>query len=225
MYDRIAAVVPAYNAALHVAEVLGGLAVNIPVRNIVVVDDGSSDDTASVAARSGVVVVRHPSNRGKGAALRTGLETALSLPGVVAIVMLDADGQHDPAEVPRFVEAFDRGEGELLIGDRMGAKGEMPAIRVLTNRVTSFVIGSIAGQRVSDTQNGYRLAACALLRRIRLVTNRYEIESELIIKASRAGARISSVPVRTIYGSERSAIHPARDTIRFLSLVFRSFFW
>ncbi len=225
MLEDIAAVVPAYNAGRHIEGVIRGLLRHVPARNVVVVDDGSGDDTASVAASTGAAVLRHPVNRGKGAALRTGFGAALAMPGISAIVMLDADGQHDPDEVPRFAEAFAAGAGELVIGDRMQVTGSMPRLRVFTNRFTSAVISLIAKQRVPDTQNGYRLAGCALLRRVELASERYEIESELIVKASRAGARIASIPVSTIYGSERSAIHPARDTLRFFSLVFRSFFW
>ncbi len=224
MLERIAAVVPAYNAARHIEGVLGGLLELLPAGNVIVVDDGSRDDTAAVARRSGVRVIVHPENRGKGAALRTGFDAATALPGIEAVVMLDADGQHDPAEIPRFAAEFAKG-AELVIGDRMGTRGAMPPLRVGTNLLTSGIISLLARARVPDTQNGYRLAGAALLRRIRLTTNRYEIESELIIKASRAGARIASIPVRSIYGSERSAIHPLRDTMRFISLVFRSFFW
>jgi glycosyltransferase involved in cell wall biosynthesis len=225
MLEHIAAVVPAYNAERHIDGVIRGLLRHLPARNVIVVDDGSTDGTAGAAARGGAVVLRHSENRGKGAALRTGFAAALALPAIWAVVMLDADGQHDPGEVPRFAEAFAGGAAELVVGNRMGVTGAMPPIRVLTNRFTSAVVSLIAGQRVPDTQNGYRLAACGLLRRVELVTDRYEIESELVIKASRAGARIASIPVSTIYGSERSAIHPLRDTLRFFSLVFRSFFW
>lgn len=225
MLDRIAAVVPAYNAARHLDGVLRGLLEVLPPGHIIVVDDGSRDDTAAVARRSGVRVIAHAGNRGKGAALRTGFDAATTMAGIDAVVMLDADGQHDPAEIPRFAAAFANGAAELVIGNRMDTPGAMPPLRVFTNRLTSGIISLLARSRVPDTQNGYRLAGTDLLRRIRLETNRYEIESELIIKASRAGARIASVPVRSIYGSERSAIHPLRDTGRFISLVFRSFFW
>lgn len=225
MLERIAAVVPAYNAERHLADVIRGLRRHVPANALIVVDDGSKDGTAVAAARAGATVLRHSTNRGKGAALRTGFAAALALPGVDAVIMLDADGQHDPDEAPRFAEAFASGAAELVVGNRMAVTGAMPPLRVFTNRFTSGVISLIARQRVPDTQNGYRLAGCGLLRRVELETDRYEIESELIIKASRAGARIVSIPVRTIYGAEKSAIHPLRDTIRFFSLVFRSFFW
>ena len=225
MFERFAAIVPAYNAAAFIEPVLASLSQYIPAPNIIVVDDGSIDGTAPAARRSGARVIRHEANRGKGAALRTGQETVRSLPGIDAVVMLDADGQHDPAEIPRFAEEFMKGKADLIVGDRMAAAGAMPAIRVFTNRLTSAIISLRAGQRVPDSQNGYRLIRASLLARLELVTSRYEIDSEIIIKACRSGGRVASVPVSTIYGSEKSAIHPLRDTFRFIALVTRSLFW
>jgi glycosyltransferase involved in cell wall biosynthesis len=225
MFERFAAIVPAYNAAAFIEPVLASIARHIPAPHIIVVDDGSIDGTALAARRSGARVIRHEANRGKGAALRTGQETVRSLPGIDAVVMLDADGQHDPAEIPRFAEEFMKGKADLIVGDRMAAAGAMPAIRVFTNRLTSAIISLRAGQRVPDSQNGYRLIRASLLARLELVTSRYEIDSEIIIKACRSGGRVASVPVSTIYGSEKSAIHPLRDTLRFIALVTRSLFW
>ncbi|MCX5752649.1 MAG: glycosyltransferase family 2 protein [Candidatus Krumholzibacteria bacterium] len=225
MFERFAAIVPAYNAAPFLEPVLGAISRHIPAPNIVVVDDASTDDTAIVAQRCGARVVRHEANRGKGAAIRTAQRIVGSLAGIDAVVMLDADGQHDPAEIPRFADEFMKGKADLIIGNRMAAAGEMPAIRVFTNRLTSAIVSLRAGQRIPDSQNGYRLIRASLLSRLRLVTSRYEIDSEIIIKACHAGGRAASIPVRTIYGSEKSAIHPLRDTFRFIALVTRSLFW
>ena len=225
MLDRFAAFVPAYNAATHIEEVLASIKRYIPPRNIIVVDDGSTDDTASVAERSGVLVVRHEVNRGKGGAIRTAVERLSTLSDIDAVVMLDADGQHDPQEIPRFAEEFMKGTTDIIVGNRMAARGGMPAIRVLTNRFTSAIVSLRAGQRIPDSQNGYRLVRASLIRRLDLVTSRYEIDSELIIKACHAGGRASSIPVSTIYGSEKSAIRPFHDSIRFIALVMRSLFW
>jgi glycosyltransferase involved in cell wall biosynthesis len=223
--ERFAAIVPAYNAARFVEPVVAAIARYIPLSNIIVVDDGSSDGTGAAARRAGARVVSHETNRGKGAAIRTAAAVIRSMPGIEAVIMLDADGQHDPAEIPRFAEAFSTGGADLIIGDRMGAAGGMPPIRVFTNRLTSAIVSLRAGQRIPDSQNGYRLIRASLLARLELVTSRYEIESEMIIKACHAGGRAASIPVRTIYGSEESAIHPFRDTCRFIALVMRSLFW
>jgi glycosyltransferase involved in cell wall biosynthesis len=223
--DRFAALVPAYNAATHIEEVLASIKRYLPPRNIIVVDDGSTDGTASVAERSGVLVVRHEVNRGKGGAIRTGIERLSTLSDIDAVVMLDADGQHDPQEIPRFAEEFMKGTADIIVGNRMAARGGMPAIRVFTNRLTSAIVSLRAGQRIPDSQNGYRLVRASLIRRLDLVTSRYEIDSEIIIKACHAGGRVSSIPVSTIYGSEKSAIRPFHDSIRFIALVMRSLFW
>ena len=225
MFERLAAIVPAYNAATHLENVIASIKRHIPAGNIIVVDDASTDETYSAAARSDVVVIRHELNRGKGGAIRTAIAHLPTLPSIDAVIMLDADGQHDPDEIPRFAKEFMKGDFDLIIGNRMAGRGEMPALRVLTNRLTSAVISMRAGQRVPDSQNGYRLVRAALLMRLDLVTYRYEIDSEIIIKACRAGARVSSIPVRTIYGSQKSAIRPIHDTARFIALVMRSFFW
>ena len=225
MFERLAAIVPAYNAAPFIERVIGSISRFIPAPQIIVVDDGSTDGTADAAARSGALVVRHETNRGKGAAIRTAVEVVRRMPRIDAVVMLDADGQHDPSEIPEFAAAFAKGGSDLVVGNRMAAAGAMPPIRVFTNRLTSAIVSMRAGQRIPDTQNGYRLIRAALLTKLHLVTSRYEIESEMIIKACRAGGTAVSIPVRTIYGSERSAIHPLRDTIRFIALVIKSLFW
>jgi glycosyltransferase involved in cell wall biosynthesis len=225
MLERFAAIVPAYNAASCIEPVLAEISRHIPASHIIVVDDGSTDETAIAAQRRGVRVVRHEMNRGKGAAIRTAQRIVGSLSGVDAVIMIDADGQHDPAEIPRFAEEFMEGKADLIVGNRMAAAGAMPAIRVFTNRLTSAIVSLRAGQSIPDSQNGYRLVRTSLFMRLKLVTSRYEIDSEIIIKACRAGGRVSSIPVRTIYGSEKSAIHPLRDTFRFIALVTRSLFW
>lgn len=226
MYDRFAALVPALNAARHIGPVLEDIMRYIPPRNVVVVDDGSTDETAAIAERAGATVVRHETNRGKGAAIRTGIERLRSLGALDAVVMLDADGQHDPNEIPTFADEFAKGNADLIIGNRMGARSGMPPLRRFTNNLTSAIISAGASRRIPDSQNGYRLVSAPLLDRLRLESDRYEIDSEIIIKACRrGGARVTSVPVRTIYGTEKSAIHPARDTMRFIALVIRSLFW
>jgi glycosyltransferase involved in cell wall biosynthesis len=223
--ERFAAIVPAYNAASLIGPVLESIAAYLPAGNIIVVDDASADDTGVVAARAGAVVIRHEINRGKGAAIRTAIAHIGRRSDIDAVFMLDADGQHDPCEIPRFADAFLAGGADLIVGNRMAAPGSMPRLRVFTNRLTSAIVSLRAGRRIPDSQNGYRLIRASLLRRLRLVTSRYEIDSEIIIKACHAGGRVSSVPVSTIYGSERSAIRPLRDTMRFIALVTRSLFW
>jgi len=211
----IVALIPGYNEGPRIAEVVHGAAVHLPV---VVVDDGSSDDTAAQARAAGATVIEQRPNQGKGAALRAGFRRAL-VDGADAVLTLDADGQHDPAEMPKFLAAAGSGGAALWIGDRMQNTANMPWLRRLANRSTSAIISALAGQSIADSQSGYRLIGARVLQSVDLHFDRFEAESEILIKASRAGFKIGSVPIRTIYGQEQSTIHPVRDTVRFISLV------
>ena len=225
MNDRYGAVIPALNAGKHLQAVLRDVKRFIPPDNIVVVDDGSTDDTVAVARESGVKVISHPENRGKGEALKTGCAHLAFSDIIDAVFTIDADGQHTPEEIPAFVRAYEDEAPGIIIGNRMGSTEGMPLKRKLANRLTSVVISMRAGTKIDDSQSGYRLIDSGILREVELVTSRYETESEILIKAAKIGAKISSVPIRTIYADEQSTIHPVRDTIRFFILVFRSFFW
>lgn len=219
-----AAVVPAYNAADHLPVVLDELGKVIPTLRIIVVDDGSTDDTYRVASQCGVQVLQHQINQGKGAALATGMDKAVQM-GMRYVVTLDADGQHNPAEIPDFAAKVAQTGADIVVGNRLGALKSMPLLRVYTNRVTSWVVSRFARQRIPDSQNGFRIISTEVISEIRLETTRYDTESEILIKAGRAGARIESVPVETIYGQEKSSINPFVDTFRFFRLVAKALFW
>jgi glycosyltransferase involved in cell wall biosynthesis len=220
----LSAVIPAFNAERHLTGVIDRVARWVPRDRIVVVDDGSSDRTATVARQAGATVVSHPHNQGKGAAIRTGLARAREL-GVEFAILLDADGQHNPDQIPAFVARQRETGADVVVGNRLAEAGNMPWLRKATNYVTSAVVSLLARRRVPDSQNGYRLVRLPLFARFPLTTSRYEIESEMIIRAGRAGGRITSVPVQTIYADERSFINPFVDTGRFLRMVAKSFFW
>jgi glycosyltransferase involved in cell wall biosynthesis len=145
--------------------------------------------------------------------------------GLPFAITLDADGQHNPAEIPAFVRAQRETGADIVVGNRMADTRDMPPLRRFTNRLTSFLLSLRTGQRIPDSQNGYRLHRTELITAMRLVTTRYDTESEILIKSSRMGATIASVPVQTIYEGAGSSINPLVDSWRFLRMVIRSFFW
>jgi glycosyltransferase involved in cell wall biosynthesis len=224
IHDDLCAVIPAYNASRHLSAVIDRVAKHVRRDHIVVVDDGSSDATREVARRAGANVVVHEQNQGKGAAIRNGLARASEL-GPAFAILLDADGQHNPDEIPAFVTRQRQTGADMVVGNRLVRTANMPWLRKVTNHVTSAVVSLLARRRVPDSQNGYRLVRLSHFRKFPLTTNRYEIESEMIIRAGRAGGKIASVPVETIYGDEKSFINPFVDTGRFLRMVGKSFFW
>jgi glycosyltransferase involved in cell wall biosynthesis len=222
--EELCAVIPAYNAARHLPAVIDRVARHVRRDRIVVVDDGSADETRAVASQAGTTVVVHAQNQGKGAAIRNGIARAAELGSPFAI-LLDADGQHNPDEIPNFIARQRETGADMVVGNRLVRAGNMPWLRKATNYVTSAVVSLLAHRRVPDSQNGYRLVRLSHFKKFPLTTNRYEIESEMIIRAGRAGGKIASVPVETIYGDEKSFINPFIDTGRFLRMVGKSFFW
>ena len=217
----ICAIIPAYNEEERIASVVAGASKFVDA--VVVVDDGSTDRTASAAEAAGATVVRHARNLGKGRALETGLGHAAGH-GFAAAITLDADGQHDPDEIPRFTEKFAAAGADVIVGTRMHDRAGMPWIRILTNFVTSVVVSLIAGRRITDSQSGYRLLKCATAARLPVSGARFDAEPELLVKAARRGLRIEEVPVSTIYRGEKSKINPLRDTCRFVLLALRLIF-
>jgi glycosyltransferase involved in cell wall biosynthesis len=185
---------------------------------IVVVDDGSADNTADAARQAGATVLVHDQNQGKGAALQTGFAYAREQ-GAAFVLTMDGDGQHAPADIPVFLDAFARGEAPVLVGNRMDDPKSMPLVRRLTNRFMSWLLSCKMGQRVPDTQNGFRLYQTDVLPDMSGGDARFAAESEILLILARQGVRIGSVPVHIIYGDECSKIRPVRDTFRFFRML------
>ncbi len=215
MSNGVIALIPAFNEAARVADVVRR--VRSQVDEVIVIDDGSADSTSAVAREAGATVIRHESNLGKGASIIHGLEYFAKSSAQFAI-LLDADGQHDPDEIPRFLDVGR--EAGIVCGTRMQDTEKMPAVRKWTNQFTSWLTGKLARQRIPDSQCGYRLIARQVLPDLKLSTARFETETEMLIQAGRAGHRIASVPIRTIYEPGRvSRIRPWQDTVRFFKLA------
>ena len=213
---NVAALVPAYQAAAHLGEVLMGLA-SLPDRpHVLVVDDGSRDATAEVARQHGVRVHSFAANRGKGHALLAGFEL---LRDFDAVVTLDADGQHPPACLPVFVAAAEAG-ADLVLGQRE-ITPDMPPARRFANRFSSAWCSRIAGQPILDSQCGYRLYRREVLVRTPVQASRYEVETEMAVRAARLGFKVAHVPIPTVYGDETSHLSPTRDVPRIVGMMWR----
>jgi len=215
----ICAIIPCYNEAGTIGRIVR--LTKRQVAEVLVVDDCSTDGTASEARAAGAAVLIHHKNMGKGAALKTGFAAAAGR-GFKAAVTLDGDGQHDTTEIPLFLEAYARGDCDIVLGNRMSDTRIMPWTRRLANRFTSWAISRMVGVAMQDTQCGFRLIGLDFWRAVCLDSCRFDLESEILIKACRAGGRIREVRVRTIYfSSNRSKISPLQDAVRFFQVLWR----
>jgi glycosyltransferase involved in cell wall biosynthesis len=213
---NVAALVPAYQASAHLGEVLLGLAALPSPPHVLVVDDGSRDATSEVARQFGADVHAFAANRGKGHALLAGFER---LRDFDAVVTLDADGQHPPERVPAFVAAAEAG-ADLVLG-RRAISDDMPPLRRFANRFSSGWCSAIAGQRISDSQCGFRLYRRAVLERTPVRASRYEVETEMAVRAARLGFRVGEVEIPTVYGDETSHLSITRDVPRIVGMMVR----
>ena len=213
---NVAALIPTFLEGNHIAEVVNRTLKHLDL--VLVVDDGSTDETAALAKKAGAKIIRHSVNSGKGAAIKTGFRE-LQLRGVRYVLILDGDGQHRPEEIPRFLEAANQSQSPFLLGSRMDDVEKMPLIRRLTNRFMSSQISRVCGQSIPDTQCGFRMIHTDLIPSLFSESNAYDYETEMILIASREGFRISSVPISTVYSDEVSKIHPIKDTLRFFKLM------
>ncbi|MBI1921166.1 MAG: glycosyltransferase family 2 protein [Geobacter sp.] len=206
----ICIIIPAFNAAATIRDVVAEtLYSGLPV---LVVNDGSTDSTTDALKGLEVEIVAHPSNLGKGAALRTGFQWALSH-GFDGVVTLDADGQHDPSAIPLLVKTAGNG-ADLVLGSRFARFDEMAGLRRHWNRFGAWCMEKRTGFDISDSQSGFRYYSGRLLRSVELSSSGYELEMEILLKTWRAGFRIASVPVppRIADGRATSHFRPVRDT-------------
>ncbi|MGI5870326.1 MAG: glycosyltransferase family 2 protein [Kiritimatiellia bacterium] len=209
--------IPCYREQGRIGDVVrDAVALGHPV---VVIDDGSDDDTAAEAEAAGARVIRHDVNQGKGKAVATGL-THAQAGDWDAIVMLDGDGQHLPGEIGRFIDKFKESKPDLIVGTRMADTATMPFVRRCTNRFMSWLISRQLGCRISDTQCGYRLIARrAFPVALACTSGGFSAESEILLQLALQGYTLGEVPISTVYGTERSSIRPVRDTLKFIKML------
>jgi UDP:flavonoid glycosyltransferase YjiC (YdhE family) len=216
-----ALVIPAYNEAFTIRDVVAGALRHIA--RVIIVDDGSTDGTAIALSDLPVTVLRHDRNRGKGAALWSGIREALE-GGATAIVTIDGDGQHAPQDIPILLAAHRQFPSGIIIGSRLHNRHLIPAARYAANRIANFWISWAAGRRLHDTQSGFRLYPAETMRSLYSACDwkaGFALESEILIEAGRRGIGIHAVPVSTVYGSHlrRSHFRQGRDISRITRMV------
>ena len=191
--------------------------------DVLVINDGSTDQTARISAESGAVVLSHKKNKGKGESIMQGFDYIIKNTNHDAALIMDGDGQHHIEDVVFFIQRAEEGNCDIIVGNRMGYTKNMPLDRFIVNKFTSFLISVICKQDIPDTQCGFRLLTRKAMQSLSLKLTKFDMESEMLIDAAKKGLRIVSVPVRTIYHDEISQIHPLKDTIRFIVLMAKSY--
>lgn len=211
-------VIPAYNEG----KAIEGLLKELKSKGLstLVVDDGSSDQTYDIAKHTADFVIKNKRNLGKGISLNKAISHLVSNTDFDCVITMDADGQHSPLDLDKFIEQAEKGES-FVVGSRMDNPEGMPKLRVITNKFMSWIISKICRQKIPDTQCGFRLIKRDVLEKVTIETRKFEIESEILIKAARLGIPIKSVPIKSIYfKNPQSKIHPFIDTLRFLRFIF-----
>lgn len=219
--NRIIAVVPAFNEASTILDIVERTRQHAD--EIIVVDDGSDDGTPELLDGSAIQLIRHATNRGKGASLLDGFRAAVAR-GAKFVVTLDADGQHRPEDIPKLVQCAGQNPGKIVIGSRMADRASFPNARYQANQIANFWISWASGYLIDDSQSGFRLYPSEFLQRLPARYDRrkgFTLESELLIDAARAGRRSVSVPVPAIYSESHRPSHfrPVLDISRIVFMV------
>jgi glycosyltransferase involved in cell wall biosynthesis len=221
--QKIAALIPAYNARETIGAIVSGAKRHLEY--VLVIDDGSTDETGAEAARSGAIVIRHLNNRGKGEALKTGFRFLVAR-GFDAVLTMDADGQHDPDDIPALVSRFKGGAAGIVIGSRMARRDKIPRYRLIPNLVGNCFLSRASGQPIADSQCGMRIYAARVLNEVSVTSSRFDAEAEILIKAGRLGFTFAFVTISTIY-REGAPSHfiPVKDTFLICMVYLKSLFW
>jgi glycosyltransferase involved in cell wall biosynthesis len=219
---RTCALIPAFNEAPYIANVVQGTQPH--VEQVVVIDDGSTDETAQIAGAAGATCLRSETNCGKASALRTGIAFARAQ-NFTHVITLDGDGQHLPEDVPVMLRVAEETGADLVIGARSFDRARMPRARYYSNTIGSRLASALVGCEIRDSQSGFRLFRLDKLRETKLRSRCYELEMEILIKMARSGCTIAHAPIHMVYdeGQARSKMKPVRDTISIClwSLAFR----
>lgn len=215
--------VPAYNSERYIDDLFHRFEEMDLLDKVIVVDDGSKDKTMQICEDRKVVVLSNKTNGGKGSALKKGFKYMIEN-DIEFFLTIDSDLQHDVKYIPDFIKKYEETNADIIVGDRLGDTTTMPIERVFSNRTTSFIVSQLAKCKIPDSQSGYRLIKTKVVEDIKLKSDKFEMESEILIKAGRKGFKIKSIPISALYEGAHSSISVFRDTFRFIRLVFRSIF-
>ena len=211
--------IPCLNEAAAIFQVVE--AARRQISHVIVVDDGSTDDTAALAAKAGAEVILHDNIHGKGAALGAGFRRAVGR-GFSWALTMDGDGQHAADDIPAFLSEARHGAADLVVGNRLVNPGQMPWLRRQVNQWMSRRLSSVAGLWLPDSQCGFRLVRLGVWSKLTLQASHFEIESEMLLAFIARGHAVKFIPVQTIYNNEHSKIHPVRDTVRWFRWWWRA---
>jgi glycosyltransferase involved in cell wall biosynthesis len=217
MIEPLVTIVPAYNAEATAGQVVKDIKRHLPRTFVIGVDDGSTDGTRSVLRAACDQTIEFDKNRGKGAALRAGFKSAIEK-GAAAVLTIDSDGQHDAAFAPAIVSALDG--FDIAIGTRNLSGKAVPFHRRIANAISSAATRAVSGGAVRDSQSGYRAMRIEVLKKVDAVGDRYEFETDFIIRAARAGFTTTNIPISTIYGSP-SYFREFRDAWLVIKVLWR----
>ncbi|MEF3244913.1 MAG: glycosyltransferase family 2 protein [Caldisericaceae bacterium] len=216
------AIIPAKDEAINIGEVV--LKTKKYADFVLVIDDASVDNTKEIAKMSGAYVIRNAHNLGKADCLKIGFKYAIEN-SFDRIVLIDGDGQHDPDEIPKLLKKLDEGY-DIVVGARRFNLKEMPLLRVFANSFSSFLLSVITGVKILDSQSGYRVLKTDVVKKMTFETKRYQLDTEMLVKAARCSFRIGFVPIKTIYAEKaKSKINQLIDPIKFLIVSLRLSFY
>ncbi len=216
--NEILILIPAYNAAGYLSELVARIRAAVSQADILIINDGSKDNTSDVLKGLNVTYLTNAPNQGKGFTLQRGFDYAVEK-GYDYVITIDADLQHLPEELPSFINYGMK--TELIIGTRAIKLSLMPFARWVTNNLTSIIISIFSGKRIRDSQSGYRMIAVELLRKMQIKSIKYDYESEILFQAGALDAAIGEVAITTVYEGSHSYINPLVDTGRFIKLIWK----
>jgi len=213
--SKVLIIIPSYNEEKHIKKVIEKCLKSS--KYVFAVDDGSSDNTSKEIKKTRAVYLLNKTNKGKGYSLKRGFNYAVKN-NFDIVITIDADGQHNPKLIPKFVKEIEKGF-DVVIGTRRKRHSSIPKIRRITNFLLSLIFSAASRTWIKDTQSGYRAFNVKVLKNLKLKTNRYETESEILMKLGRRGAKFGKVNIPVIYRDEKSSINPVKDAVRFVKVL------